>query len=129
MRRLIIALAMLSMGLGPAAAQQSPASAVVMDFYGALKAGDVDGLRSLLGEPLASQYHVLLTQNQEYPAFLRSHYDGSTGAVVGSGSAAEGEVLVDFEVMFQDGTKSTLRFNLRGQDDGSWKIVEEERVN
>lgn len=129
MKRLIAALALWVLGMGLAPAQGSPAEAIVMDYYGALKAGDVDAVRALIGEPLAGQYQVLLTENTQYPEILRAHYAGSTGEVVGSGSAAEGEASVDFEVMFKDGTKSTLRFNLRGQDDGSWKIVEEERVN
>ncbi len=129
MKRLIAALALWVLGMGLAPAQGSPAEAIVMDYYGALKAGDVDAVRALIGEPLAGQYQVLLTENTQYPEILRAHYDGSTGEVVGSGSSAEGEASVDFEVMFKDGTKSTLRFNLRGQVDGSWKIVEEERVN
>lgn len=129
MRKLIIALAMLHLAMAPAVAQESPAAAVVMNFYGALKTGDVDALQSLIGEPLSSQYHVLLTQNSEYPEFLRARYDGSSGAIVASSGASGGASTVDFEVNFKDGNSSILRFHLQGQDDGSWKIVEEERVN
>lgn len=129
MRRLIIALAILHLGLTSASAEESPAVAVVESFYGALKAGDVETLRALIGEPLYSEYQVLLTQNSEYPNFLRTHYEGSSGAVVAATDGVAGKATVDFDVTFQNGSHSALRLYLQVQEDATWKIVEQEVTN
>lgn len=131
MRKLVIVLllALQQFSLNPALAQDVPAVTIVETFYSALKAGDTETVRALIGEPLSSQYHVLLTQNSDYPDFLRRHYNGSSGKVVATNPVGSGEATVEFDITFQDGSHSVLRFHVQAQQDASWKIVEQDAMN
>lgn len=125
MKKSVFALILIQAVAVVAVAQESPAASVVTSFYNALKAGDVATLQTLIDEPLYSEVHVLLTQNTEYPNFLRSHYEGSLGTIQSLSNAGTDEATVYFDVTYKDGTINAMRFRLRAQPDGSWKIAEQ----
>ena len=49
---------------------------LVLPFFRALKAGDVDSIKRYISADMYESKQTLLEQNTEYPEFLRNYYQG-----------------------------------------------------
>ena len=96
----------------------------------ALKLGDIEELKNLLGGSLYEKRRVLLEDNTEYSDWLKQYYAtasfSSPVSVASSGQHPEKQVNVD--ILLESGELVTLRLVLQ-QSAGSdnWKIVNQLR--
>jgi len=98
------------------------ASAVVLQFFEALKTGNVRVLDSLLGGDLSIQMKPLLQDNQDYPEYLRQHYLQTTFSIDHL-VEKQGVVMARVTVDFPGGTTQTWTLTLKKAKAGEWKIM------
>lgn len=110
-------------GHGMASGTETPQQ-VMQAYLTGLSSGDVTTLSSLIDGAMKDRSYRLLTQNTQYPQFLRTHYAG---------------VVMTIEEMTQEGPnyEAKVRFDYPSSDsstsvftlsviDGQWKIVNEQ---
>ncbi len=99
---------------------------VVMKYFQACENGDVSTIKSLITDHFYQRRKVLIEENQEYPAFLRSHYSGMQVEIVSTQiENANGNVAVMLEQIFPDGNILNSTLILKKNMDGNWKISDE----
>jgi hypothetical protein len=99
-------------------------SAVVLQFFEALKTGNVRALDSLLGGDFSIQMKPLLQDNQDYPEYLRQHYSQTTFSIDHL-SEKMGVVVARVTVNFPGGTPQTWALTLKKGNAGEWKIMKQ----
>lgn len=102
---------------------QDPVTSAVQSYFSALRDGDVNTLRQLVGGPYYQQIKVLLEQNTEYPAFLQNRY-------------AQVQFFIDDVVTQSNGTVVKARYEFGPNDiqhkllimqpdkNGVWKVTQ-----
>ena len=106
------------------ASEAATAQQVMQAYLTGLSDGDVTTLSSLIGGAMKERSYRLLTQNAQYPQFLRTRYAG---------------VVMTIEEITQEGQNygAKVRFDYPSSDshtsiftlsviDGQWKIVDEQ---
>jgi hypothetical protein len=99
-------------------------SAVVLQFFEALKTGNVRALDSLLGGDLSIQMKPLLQDNQDYPEYLRQHYSQTTFSIDHLLEKL-GVIMAHVTVDFPGGTTQTWTLTLKKEKAGEWKIMKQ----
>ena len=97
-------------------------------FFSAIKAGDVAVIQKLTGVPLSGQVENLLTNNAEYPDFLRSHYEGASAVVSNVTRLKKGEKQVDLIITYADNRQSLIELTLSRKKVGKWKVIGQREV-
>jgi hypothetical protein len=100
------------------------ASALVLQFFEALKTGNVRVLDSLLGGDLSIQMKPLLQDNQDYPEYLRQHYAQTTFSIDHLLEKL-GVVVARVTVDFPGGPTQTWTLTLKKGKAGEWKIMKQ----
>jgi hypothetical protein len=100
------------------------ASALVLQFFDALKTGNVSVLDSLIGGDLSSQLKPLLQDNQDYPEYLRQHY-GQTTFSLDHIAEKMGVVVARVTADFPGGPTQTWTLNLAKDNAGVWHIIKQ----
>lgn len=100
------------------------ASALVLQFFDALKTGNVSMLGSLIGGDLSIQLKPLLQDNQDYPEYLRQHYAQTTFSL-NHISEKMGVVVARVTVDFPGGPTQTWTLNLTKDNAGVWHIIKQ----
>jgi hypothetical protein len=100
------------------------ASALVLQFFDALKTGNVSVLDSLIGGDLSIQLKPLLQDNQDYPEYLRQHY-AQTNFSLDHISEKMGVVVAHVTVDFPGGPTQTWTLNLTKGNAGVWHIIKQ----
>ena len=106
-------------------------SEIVLPFFNALKAGDVDSIKRYIAGDMYESKKVLLEQNKEYPEFLRNYY---RGVEFYKEDIAEdgGYIIVDITIEYPNGDYGSGKLYLWQIKDikqgihvpGSWKIID-----
>jgi len=108
-----------SMAAGAATAQQA-----MQSYLASLSAGDVATLSNLVGGTLKDRSYRVLTQNTEYPQFLRSHYAGVVMTIETMTPAGPNyEAKVRFDYPSSDSATRTFTLSVL---DGQWKVIDEQ---
>jgi hypothetical protein len=106
-------------------------SEIVLPFFSALKAGDVNSIKRYIAGDMYESKKVLLEQNKEYPEFLRNYY---RGVEFYTENIAEdsGYIIVDISVEYPNGDCGTAKLylyqindlNQGTQESEIWKIID-----
>ena len=99
-------------------------SAVVLQFFEALKTGNVRVLDSLLGGDLSIQMKPLLQDNQDYPEYLRQHYLQTTFSIDHL-SEKMGVVVAHVTVDFLGSPTQAWTLTLKKGNAGEWNIMKQ----
>jgi hypothetical protein len=99
-------------------------SAVVLQFFEALKTGNVRALDSLLGGDFSIQMKPLLQDNQDYPEYLRQHYSQTTFSIDHLLEKL-GVVVARVTVDFPGDTTQTWTLTLKKGNAGEWNIMKQ----
>jgi hypothetical protein len=106
-------------------AQENEVEAIIQDYFSYLKNGDIVGISSLVTYPLYGERKRLLTENSEYPEFLREFYRNASMEIKSIRATKQGRRAVDVEIYFSDqGPPLETTFVLK-KIQNSWKISEE----
>jgi hypothetical protein len=103
---------------------------VLSPFFEGLKNGDVTVIKKHMSRDLYERNRVLLDENLEYPAFLRTYYKDISFRVVRAEKASSGTGIVfhvSFEVAGAEGNTHELKLEQeeRGSPESdSWVIQE-----
>jgi len=115
-------LALALVGLNPVSANEAVVDTVVLPFFSALQAGDVEAVEAQLGGELLERRRVLLRENAGYAQYLRDYYAGAQFTV--------GQVVADSEAMtvqvsahFANGASKRYSLRLRQDADQRWRII------
>jgi len=111
---------------------------VTIPYIRALQAGDVKALQGLIAGKLAITIGKLLSDNQEYPNFLREKFGKidlldtkftlgkkvAEGFVVMGNEQASGNLLVEMS-RANNGSLINLELSLEKNKSGNWKVVDQ----
>jgi hypothetical protein len=97
-------------------------------YFMAVKAGDVAMIQEMTGAPLLEQIDTLLTDNAEYPEFLRSRYEGASAVVSDVGRMKKGMKQVDLTISYADNRQSLIELTLSRKKAGKWKVIGQQEV-
>lgn len=95
----------------------------------ALKSGDVQEIKKLVGGSLYKKRRALLEENTEYPDWLMRKYDGASFFLpsgVTSSDQYPGQI-VKVEILLESGELITTHLVLSPTDSGNWIIVDQYR--
>jgi len=107
-------------------AEQSGPDNTVLQFFDASRNGDVVQMRELIAGSYYNRRKALLENNDSYPAFLVSHYQGTTTSIETSDIDQKNQVaVVTVKTLFPDQSINTSRLILKIDSSGAWKIVDE----
>lgn len=105
-------------------AQEENPQEMVSTYFQAVKNGDIQTMKSHMGEKFYQRRKVLLERNKNYPEFLKSFYERGEILV---GEVKDGVVTV--EIQFPDGSINYHHLVVKKDSLGQWKIVDELRKN
>ncbi len=96
----------------------------VQPFFAALKAGDVDVLKSHVGGTLYQNITEASGQDEDYGKFLRSRYAGATfhPTVL---QEDENKIIVSVNVDFAEEGTSVFELLVEKNSGGSWRIIDQ----
>ena len=118
-----ILLSFLMIGFSSLTANALEPNDTVISYFQALKAGDVKSIKNLITGELFDKRKVLLEQNENYPEFLKRHYQGAEFQIKAA-SIKDNNAQINVEVNFPDGIRPFVLFLIR-DDAGNWKIFKE----
>lgn len=102
---LCMALIPMVMAGNPNSEEQTAAGKTIQHYFNALKRGDVNSLKSLMGGELLKKRLILL-KNPTYPQYLRNTYQDATLKIVETRFIAQGHIAIIAE--FNIGNQQTL---------------------
>jgi hypothetical protein len=108
-------------------AQKQDVEMIAMSFFDAIKAGNVGQIRALVDGPLLESVRVLLTENKQYPDYLRERYLGATAEITNISMLPDGDALVDMAVTFESNI-SYMQLRMSQHKGGRWRVVEQSQV-
>jgi hypothetical protein len=101
-------------------------SATVINYFDALKSGNVEGIKSSVAGEFYEEQKVLLEQNPQYPAFLRKNYGNAAFRLENTYQPSADRAVINVTIYFADGSESPTVFHLeRASTDYTWRIVKE----
>lgn len=127
-KNIVPLLLMLALSMPCFAGGNRSAVETAQTFFTAVKTGDVVSLQQLIGAPLSEQIGNLLTNNLEYPDFLRAHYEGASAEVDAVNKVGKGDKQVDLIITFADNRVSLIKLTLSRKKSGKWKVIEQKEV-
>ena len=112
--------------ISPADAEQNGPADTVLQFFDASRNGDVAQMRELVSGSYYYRRKAVLENNDQYPAFLRDHFHGSTTNIEESNIDRKNQIAaVTVITHFPNQSINTSRLVLKKDSSGSWKIVDE----
>ena len=102
---------------------QDPAQ-VFIEYYNALKKGDVDKMMSHLAGNSFLRYKDVLEKDPNYSDFLKSYYDGST-LHISDTVVKDSDAMVEVQIQFSNGNKSISKFHLQKFEGDIWRITDQ----
>ena len=107
-------------------AQEPIIDNTIMPFFEAMKTGNVQSIGKYLGEPLSNEVRVLLSDNKNYPNFLRQRYENASSEVTQVRKLPGGEIIVNLKIYFPVRATEFLRLRIVENSNGESKIVEQQ---
>ena len=95
----------------------------VLNYFQALKHGDVETIKDSITEEMYKRRRVLLEQNSNYPEYLKKVYQGAEFKIKET-NVENNDALVNVEVNFQN-KKTNFTLFLWKNAKGNWKIFKE----
>jgi hypothetical protein len=108
--------------------QNEDVEMAAMTFFHAVKAGNVEQIRALVADPLLESVKVLLTENLEYPDYLRKRYVGATAEIINVSRLPSGDVLVDMAIKRKPNIPSYMKLRMSQRTGGEWLVVEQSQI-
>ena len=100
-------------------------------YFEALKNGNVELLKGVLAGKIYGKYKALIEKNNDYPEFLRNHFQDaefSVGKIESNGNAVSVDIIIQFPGSQPLESKFLLRrevdFSSSGEKGPRWKMVE-----
>jgi hypothetical protein len=108
------------------AGEAGPAD-TVQSFYQASADGDVETMKALITGPFYKRRQRLLEENQGYADFLKDYYFRVDTEIVSTDiEDTAGKAVIVVSQTFQDGSRINTTLLLKKENDGSWRINDEQ---
>jgi hypothetical protein len=115
------------LGFNSLAADVLKPNAVVLNYFQALKQGDIETIKKYIMGEFYNKKKILLEENNKYPEFLRRHYKNVTVRIIDT-NIEDREATVVVGIRFPNGKENYLEMNLKQTSQNSWKIFREKFV-
>ncbi len=109
----------------PSSAMGQNPSGIVTQYFAAMQNGEVELIKSYLGGRLLNKRIALLENNKQYGSFLRNLYEDAEFIVSDTAKDVyNNETIVDFRIVYPNGTFNSGSLLIKRGSTGQWKIVD-----
>jgi hypothetical protein len=124
---LLVLLPVLFLSSSLMAASVSEPNVTVLNYFQALKQGDIETIKKYIAGEFYKKKKILLEKNTEYPEFLRKHYNNVGVRTIGTNLDGS-EATVEVELSFPNGEINFIEMYLELTSQDLWKIYRERLV-